>query len=166
VQQKEITNPPGFADSAADLTDISAAPATGRIVALDPGTKRVGVAVCDDLRITCRALPVIERASWKKLLIRVKDILNEFDAAALVIGLPYNFDGTESDMTAEARRMARNFSLSLDIAVFLQDERATTWEARGRLWDQGMDKEQARKFTDSEAATIILGDFLDRLVQK
>jgi len=163
VQQKEITNPPEFTDSASDLTDISNAPKSGRVVALDPGTKRVGAAVCDELRITCRALPVIERTSWKKLLLRVKNIVQEFDASALVIGLPYNFDGTESDMTAEARRLGRNFSLSLDIPVFLQDERATTWEARGRLWEQGMDKKKARKFTDSESATIILGDFLDRI---
>ena len=66
-------------------------------------------------------------------------------------------------MTAEARRLARNFSLSLDIPVYLQDERATTWEARGRLWEKGMGKKEARKHTDGEAAAIILEDFLDRI---
>lgn len=146
-----------------DLTDISGVPADGRIVALDPGTKRVGAAVCDENRVVTRPLTVLQRTSWKKLLAQVKDILAEFDAAALVVGLPYNFDGTESDMTREAREMARKFSLSVEVPVYLQDERATTYEARGRLWNVGIEGEKMRSVLDSEAASIILGDFLDRL---
>lgn len=163
VQQKETTNLSEITDSFPDLTDISRVRGAGRILALDPGTKRVGVAVCDELRVACRVLPVIERTSWKKLLLKVQEYLGELDAGALVIGLPYNFDGTESDMSAEARRMARNFSLSLKVPVFLQDERATTYEARGNLWGRGRDKKETRKLVDSEAAAIILEDFLDRI---
>lgn len=156
MQQKETPK-------SRDLTDISHVPPVGRIVALDPGTKRVGVAVCDEHRIVSRPLPILQRTSWKKLLAELKAILAEFDAAALVVGLPYNFDGTESDMTLEARDMARKLVLSLAIPVFLQDERATTYEARGRLWKVGVEGEKMRSVLDSEAASIILGDFLDRL---
>jgi putative Holliday junction resolvase len=106
---------------------------------------------------------VLQRTSWKKLLAQVKDILAEYDAAALVVGLPYNFDGSESEMTVEARDMARKFSLSVEVPVYLQDERATTYEARGRLWNVGLEGEKMRSVLDSEAASIILGDFLDRL---
>ena len=158
MQQKETAKP-------TDLTDISDVPATGRIVALDPGTKRIGVGVCDEQRVVARPLPVIQRSSWKKLLLQVKDILAEFDAVALVVGLPYNFDGTESEMTAEARNMARKLSLSLEIPVYLQDERATTWEARGRLWRDGLEGEKMRSVLDSHAATVILGDFLERIAK-
>lgn len=156
VQQKETAKP-------RDLTDISAVPESGRIIAIDPGTKRVGVAVCDENRVVSRPLPVLQRTSWKSLLLQIKDILAEFDAVALVVGLPYNFDGTESEMTAEARNMARKFSLSVEIPVYLQDERATTYEARGRLWKSGLDGKPVRALVDSEAASIILGDFLTRL---
>jgi putative Holliday junction resolvase len=149
-----------------DLTDISGVPDTGRLIALDPGTKRVGVAVCDEMRVATRPLPVIQRSSWKKLLAQVKGILAEYDAAALIVGLPYNFDGTESEMTAEARDMARKFELSLNVPVYLQDERATTYEARGRLWKAGFEGLDLRSAVDSEAATIILSDFLDRLTRK
>ena len=76
---------------------------------------------------------------------------------------PYNFDGTESEMSAEARRLAPNFSLSLDIPVFLQDERATSYEAKSRLWEQGADLKETSSRVDSEAASIILSDFLDIL---
>ena len=155
MQQKETAK-------SRDLTDISCLPTVGRIVALDPGTKRIGIAVCDEQRVIARPLPVVQRSSWKKLLLQIRNILAEFDAVALVIGLPYNFSGTESEMTAEARDLARKFSLSLDIPVYLQDERATTYEARGRLWNLGLEGKDVQAVVDSEAATIILSDFLDR----
>ena len=132
-------------------------------MALDPGTKRVGVAVCDENRIVSRPLAGLQRTSWKKLLAQVKDILAEFDAVALVVGLPYNFDGSESEMTLEARDMARKFNLSLEIPIYLQDERATTYEARGRLWKVGFEGDEMRSVVDSEAASIILSDFLGRI---
>ena len=109
-----------------------------------------------------RPVRTITRTSWKKTLLIVKDILNEFDAVALVIGLPYNFDGTESEMSADARRIAKSFSLSLTIPVFLQDERATSYEAKRRLWERGVDLKDTKNHVDSEAAAIILSDFLDR----
>ena len=155
VQQKETTNP-------GRLADVFDVPAEGRILAIDPGTRRCGVAVCDELRVTTRPLPFIERKSWKKLLSAVKHIVSEFDAKALVIGLPLESDGTESEMSQTARDMARKFSLSLDIPVLLQDERVTSYEAKSRLWDQGRTLTETRDLVDSEAAAIILSDFLDR----
>ena len=158
MQQKESSNSQAFAD----LRDV---PATGRILAIDPGTKRIGVAVSDPDRVLARPLPKFERTSWKKLLMQIRDTLAEYDAKALIVGLPYNFDGTESKMTIEARDLARKFELSLDLPVFLQDERATTYEARGRLWKAGVKGSLMKRVLDSEAATIILTDFLDRLRQ-
>ena len=156
MQQKEITNQAAVAD-VSDITPV------GRIVAIDPGTKRCGIAVCDELRITTRPLPYIERKSWKKLLSDVKQIISDFDAKAVVIGLPLETDGTESEMSAEARDMARKFALSLEIPVVLQDERVTSYEAKGRLWATGKNPRETRGLVDSEAAAIILADLLDRL---
>ena len=96
------------------------------------------------------------------MLSDVKRIVSEFDAKAVVIGLPLESDGTESDMSAEARRLARNFALSLDVPVFLQDERVTSYEAKSRLWEQGKSIKETRALVDSEAAAIILSDFLGR----
>ena len=153
MQQNKTTNPDG-------LADVFPVPDEGRIIAIDPGTKRCGVAICDELRVTTRPLAVIKRKSWKKLLQDVKQIVSEFDAKALVIGLPLNTDGSESEMSAEARRMTRNFSLSLEIPIFLQDERVTSYEAKSRLWEQGKTLKETRSLVDSEAAAIILSDFL------
>ena len=109
-----------------DLTALTELPVHGRIVALDPGTKRVGVAVCDETQTVSRAVAIIERSSWKKLLAAVRTHLVEFDAVALVVGLPYNSDGSESEMSAEARNLVAKFRLSLEIPVLLQDERGTS----------------------------------------
>ena len=144
-----------------DFTDISDAPRKGRMIALDLGKKRVGVAVCDEFQITTRRLETIKRKSWKKLLKEVIAYFEEFNAKALVIGLPYNFDGTESVMSGEARNLALNFSLSLDIPVYLQDERTTTYEARSNLWKRGLNNNEISKILDSEAAAIILSDFIE-----
>jgi putative Holliday junction resolvase len=155
VQHKENTNRPAIAE-------VSQVPAVGRLVAIDPGTKRVGAAVCDEQRIAITRLPVIARSSWKKLLSKIREILTEYDAVGLVVGLPYNFDGSESEMSMEARRIASKLGLSLEIPIFLQDERATTYEARGRLWKQKLSDRDVRDRLDSEAASIILADFIDR----
>lgn len=156
MQQKETTNN-------SQVADVFEVPKIGRILAIDPGTRRCGVAVCDELRVTTRPLPFITRKSWKNLLSNIKTLVAEYDAVALVIGLPLESDGTDGPMTAEARDMARKFALSLRIPVVLQDERVTSYEAKSRLWSEGLSLSDARKLTDSTAAAIILADFLDRV---
>ena len=155
MQDKETTNQSKF-------TDVFLAPSSGRLLALDLGTKRIGVAVSDELQMTTRAVCVIERTSWKKVLKQIASFLDEFDAVGLVLGLPYNTDGSESEMSQEARRLARNFSLSLDVPVFLQDERVSSYAAKNYLWKSGLSEKEARKRVDSEAAAIILSDFISR----
>ncbi len=154
MQDKNTTNQP-------DFTDISDAPTEGRLLSLDLGTKKVGIAVSDELQFTVRGISIIKRKGWKKFLKEIIAYLAEYDAQALVIGLPYNFDGSESEMSQEARRIAQNFSLSLEIPVYLYDERVSTYEARGNLWKLGMNNKQVREKLDSEAAAIILQDFIE-----
>ncbi len=153
MQDKQITNQP-------DFSDILSLTHEGRIIALDLGTKKIGVAVSDELQITVRPLPRIMRKSWKELLKKVISLIEEFDAVALVLGLPYEYDGSESDMSREARRLKQNFSMSLKIPVFFQDERLTSKSAQQDLYDRGFSMEEIAKNIDSEAATIILEDFI------
>jgi len=154
VQEKETTNPN-------DFTDVFRAPFEGRLLALDLGMKRIGVAVSDELQFTVRPLCVIERKGWKKVLKQVISFLQEFDAVGLVIGLPYNFDGSESEMSIEARRLTRNFALSVDVPVFLQDERVSSISAKNYLYELGHNMKEIRKRIDSEAAAVILSDFIE-----
>ena len=156
MQRKETVNPAEFAD-------VSAVPAAGRIVALDPGTKFVGVAVSDETQLIASPLKTLARTSWKKLLSDIKQIVSDFDAVAVVVGLPLGFEGYRIAMTDEAESIARKLALSLNIPVSMQDERVTTFEARKRLWDRGLQPKEIKSEVDAEAASIILSDFLSRL---
>lgn len=134
----------------------------GRLLALDLGQKRVGIAVSDELRVAVRPLLTLRRRSWKQLLRSVDETLKSFDARGLVIGLPLRMDGTEGEAAQEARRLARNFELSLDVPVYLQDERLTSVEAEAGLRAAGHTCEQRRARVDGESAAIILRDFIER----
>ena len=138
--------------------DVTGPP--GRLIAIDLGAKRVGVAVSDELRMTVTPLERIERRSWKDLLRRVSAIIESYDARALVIGLPLSLDGTESNAAQEAKRIAGNFRKSLRVPVFLQDERLTTFAAESEMKLQGMNASEVEKRIDSESAAIILRDFI------
>jgi len=131
----------------------------GRVLAIDLGSKRVGVAVSDELRITTNPLPAIERRSWKDLLRRVAAVIESYDARALVIGLPLNLDGTEGSAAKDARAVAEKFQRSLRIPVYLQDERLTTFAATAQLKAAGRSDHQIEQEVDSEAAAVILRDF-------
>lgn len=134
----------------------------GRLLALDIGTKRVGVAVSDELGLTARPLPALPRTNWKKLLRDVAELCGQFDVKGVVVGLPLRLDGAEGEAAAEARRLARNFGLSLGLRVFLQDERLTSKDAEASLRRAGRDETEVKGLVDSEAAAIILRDYLSR----
>lgn len=134
----------------------------GRLLALDLGQKRVGAAVSDEMRLSVRPLPPLARASWKRFVEAVALLVRDFDAQALVIGLPLGLDGTEKSAAIEIRRQARNLGLSLQLPVFLQDERLTSVEAEGELRAAGYAADEIRARIDSEAAALILRDFLAR----
>jgi putative Holliday junction resolvase len=132
----------------------------GRLLAIDLGVKRIGAAVCDDLRISIRPLTMIERRSWKDLLRRVLALVETYDVKGLVIGLPLSLDGEEGQASREARTMADRFRLSLGVPVYLQDERLTTFAARSALKSEGRSENEIERAIDSEAAAIILRDFI------
>ena len=132
----------------------------GRLLAIDLGVKRIGVAVCDDLRISIRPLTMIERRSWKDLLRRVLALIETYGAKGLVIGLPLNLEGAEGQGSKEARIMADKFRLSLSVPVYLQDERLTTLAAKAALKREGRSENAIQRAVDSEAAAIILRDFI------
>jgi len=132
----------------------------GRLLAIDLGAKRVGVAVSDELRISIKPLAAIERRSWKDLLQRIVALVETFDARALVIGLPLRMDGVEGAAAGDARTAAHKFELSLGIPVILQDERLTSVEAASELRSAARSEREIKEEIDSAAAVLILRDFI------
>jgi putative Holliday junction resolvase len=139
--------------------------APGRLLALDWGTRRVGIAVSDELRLSVRPLPFLARGSWKKLLRQIALLREQFDARGVVVGLPLRLDGTEGEAAREVRRIARNLELSLGVPVFLQDERLTSRAAEEALRASGVSRQELKEHVDSAAAVLILRDHLAKLNQ-
>jgi putative pre-16S rRNA nuclease len=140
--------------------DANSAAIKAPILALDLGRKRVGVALSDALSISVRRLDPLKRSNWKRLLSEVSTLTQRFDARTLVIGLPLSLDGTVGVAAAEVERTARNFARSLKIPVFLQDERLTSVQAQANLRNEGYSAREIPGFLDSEAAAVILRDFI------
>jgi putative pre-16S rRNA nuclease len=130
------------------------------IVALDLGEKRVGVAVSDALSISISRLDAIPRTNWKQLLRDVDNVVRRFDAQTVVIGLPLRLNGSSGGPALDARTVARKFALSLKVPVYLQDERLTSFAAEQNLRVEGHEGDELSTRVDSEAAAVILRDFL------
>ena len=135
--------------------------AIGPILALDLGQKLVGAAISDERLVTIKRLPPLERSNWKKLLQDVRDLIKRFDAQTIVVGLPLRLDGTKGDAAQEVHRVAVNLARSIDLPVYLQDERLTSFEAMENLKAEGFKPEEIPALIDGEAAAMILRDFLD-----
>jgi putative Holliday junction resolvase len=136
----------------------------GRVLAIDMGSRRVGLAVSDELCLTIRTLPALPRTPWKRLLSSIAELCEQFDVRSIVLGLPLRMDGTEGDAANEVRRVGRNLQLSLKLPLFFQDERLTSKDAESSLRERGLRAFEISGRIDSEAASIILRDFLE--VQK
>lgn len=134
----------------------------GRVLAIDLGSKRVGVAVSDELRVTTRPLPPLPRTPWKHLCAALINLCEEFDVKMVVLGLPLRLDGSEGDAANEVKRIARNLTLSLHLPVKLQDERYTSKDAEDNLRRSGVRVQSIVEYVDGESAAIILSDYLSR----
>ena len=101
----------------------------GRVLAIDYGRRRLGLAVSDEGRMVARPIETVERVNRRADVARLKRIVREQSVAQLVVGLPLRLDGTAGEMAAEAREFALRIAKALRLPVALVDERLTSWEA-------------------------------------
>jgi putative Holliday junction resolvase len=135
----------------------------GRILALDLGDKRIGVAICDELQISISPLPAIAVTNWKTVLNAIQKTAAEFDAVAVVLGWPLNLDGSEGFQVEEVRKTGEKLVKSLELPIFYQDERLTSVAAEEQLRDLGVPQKKRKGLVDSRAASIILSEFISML---
>ena len=133
-----------------------------KILGVDFGLKRVGLAVCDSLHILATPLPVVYTKSMRTSIDRVAAAAKEQCVGGIVVGLPLNLDGSESVQSGRARAFARNLGKVTGLPVELFDERLTTGEADELLIEAGVTKAAERaKLIDSMAAKVILQGYID-----
>ena len=133
-----------------------------RVLGLDLGSKRIGVAVSDRSGIIATPLTVIRRGSAQSVDHReIARIARDEEVEAIVVGLPLNMDGTEGRSAKAARFEVDRLATVVDMPVFLHDERLTTVEADRVLMEARMRAEARRRLVDKVAAAVMLQSWLD-----
>ena len=133
----------------------------GRILGLDLGEKRIGLAVSDPLGLTAQGLPTLEVASEKEALERIAGAAREWEAARIVVGLPLNMNGSEGAQAARARRVGAALGRALSLPVDFRDERWSSRSAERILLEADLSRGKRRKALDRLSAQIILQSYLD-----
>lgn len=135
----------------------------GALMGLDPGTKTIGVAVSDALRMTATGLETIRRTRFTRDVTRLQQIIAGRGIGGIVIGLPRNMDGSEGPRTQSVRSFARNLAEHVDQPIAFWDERLTTAAAERMLIAADASRKRRAEVIDKMAAALILQGALDRL---
>ena len=152
--------------AAAPVEDLEAfADFSGPLIGLDLGTKTIGVAVSDGLRLTATALETIRRKKFTTDAARLGEIIAERGIAGIVLGLPRNMDGSEGPRCQSTRAFARNLLAAHPMPLALWDERLSTVAAERALLEADSSRKRRAEVIDKLAAAYILQGALDRLAQ-
>jgi putative Holliday junction resolvase len=135
----------------------------GRVLGIDPGTKRIGFALSDELHVTASPLEVWPRKkSLAEDLAHVEQLVRAHDVERVVVGVPYRLDGSKGPAADKALAFIEALRGALpEVQVDERDEALTTWEADERLKERGLNPEERRKIVDAHAAAVILQEALD-----
>jgi len=134
-----------------------------RLIGLDLGSKTIGIAVSDPRLSVSSARTTIRRSKFAKDANVLVKLAKEEEAAAFVLGLPLNMDGSEGPRVQSTRAFARNLSQITNIPVLYWDERLTTVAAERSMLEADLSRRKRAAKVDQVAASLILQGFLDRL---
>ena len=132
-----------------------------RILALDVGKKRIGLAVSDPLGFTAQGLGVLERKDWDRDLARLVEIARPYRVQEILVGLPRHMDGRLGEQAEEILALARALGEALGAKVATWDERLSTVEAERLLIKADLSRRKRRRVVDQVAASLILQAYLD-----
>jgi putative holliday junction resolvase len=132
-----------------------------RILALDLGARRIGLAVSDELGWTAHGLPTLERVGPKKDLAKLREVVAEYRIRKLIVGLPRNMNGSLGPQANRVLEFIEQLKNKLKLDVIPWDERLTTQAAERVLIEADLSRAKRRKKVDQVAAVLILQGYLD-----
>lgn len=141
---------------------MSEAASSGRVMAVDPGRRRIGVAISDETGLLAHPVATIHVRGADQALEELLALVREHRPVEIVVGLPLNMDGTRGPEAERAERFARRLEAASGLAVSLHDERLTTAWAERTLIERDLSRAKRRKVVDRLAAVILLQGWLDR----
>ncbi len=133
-----------------------------RVLAIDYGRRRIGLALSDELRVTARPLVTILRVNREADLRRLRQICREHAVAHIIVGHPLHLSGKPGEMAEETARFAARLKKETGIDTELVDERLTSWEAEQTVDATQTARSPKRQALDAVAAAVLLRDYLDQ----
>ena len=132
-----------------------------RILGLDPGAKRIGIAISDPSGVVAQSLGALEKTRGHGWAVEVEKLVAQHGVAEVVVGLPLNMNGTEGPGAEETRRMVEVLKNRLAVPIKVWDERLSTMAAKRMFREAGVKMQRAKKHIDGVAAALILQGYLD-----
>ena len=129
-------------------------------MAIDFGEVRIGIALSDPLQIIAKPFEVIKNSNDEKVWNRLKQIIDEKTVGRIILGLPLNLKGEDTQKTLEVRNFASELKKRIKIPIIFQDERYTSVDANEALKAMGYTIKESREVIDMVAASIILKNFM------
>lgn len=137
-----------------------------RILGLDFGEKRIGVAISDELGLTAQGVSTIVRKNNKQVMEELKQVINRYQAERIVVGYPLRLDGSEGIQCDKINHFGRFLETAFGLPVIKWDETLSTKEAEDILRESSVHWRKRRQVVDKLAATLILQSYLDHLSRK
>jgi putative holliday junction resolvase len=137
-----------------------------RILGLDYGSRRIGVAVCDELGMSAQGVTTLVRKNRDADLAAIAELVGRYGIERIVVGYPIRIDGSEGIQCEKVNRFIRRLQTRFAIAVIRRDETLSTKEAEELLRETGVRREKRRGIVDRLAASIILQGYLDALARE
>ena len=132
-----------------------------RLIGIDPGGKRIGIALSDENKIVATPYTTIIKENYRDLVDQIKKIVKEYDIEGIVIGNPINMDGTEGPSSQSAKDLAKNFSKDITENITLWDERLSSQGAFNLSNNLSINSSKKVKKLDENSAQFILQGILD-----
>ena len=134
-----------------------------RILALDHGTKRIGVAVSDELKMIATPLEYILAEPFAAFLVRLKEIIRDKEVEMILVGMPRNMDGSYGPASLKVQEFVAVLKDAVAVPIKTWDERLTSAQANRFLIQGNVRREKRKEKVDKTAAAILLQSFLDSL---
>lgn len=134
-----------------------------RVLAIDYGTKAIGIAISDELRLTVRPLTTLHprKQNRRQIIEQIIQLIDEYEVSQIVVGLPIRMDGAIGDAAQRVQSFVAELQNALSLSIVTQDERLTSREAEGIMRELGFDMRKRKEKSDEYAAAIILRDYLE-----
>ena len=134
-----------------------------RIMALDVGSRTIGIACSDALLMTAQGIETIRRTSLENDFNRLRELISEYEVHELVVGMPKNMNSTKGDRAEKTEEFVEKMKAVIDLPVTFWDERLSTVMAERQLIAADVSRKKRKGVIDKMAAVVILQGYLDRL---